>query len=61
MGRQIDKWHTRESVVIPLQPLALEAARLWFGILDAEHHWLVHELESVGLEPPNELIAAHLP
>lgn len=57
MGRQIDKWHTRESVVIPLQPLALEATQLWFDILDAEHHWLVRELEAVGLEPPPELIA----
>jgi hypothetical protein len=57
IGRQIDKWHTRESVVIPLQPLALEAAHLWLDILDAEHHWLIRELKAVGLEPPVELIA----
>ena len=55
MCRQIDKWHARESVVIPLDPIALNMAQLWVKLLDAEHGWTARELATVGLDPPDEL------
>ena len=56
MSRKIDRWHTRESVVIPLTPLALEAAVLWRAIFDGESAWAIRELGALGLKPPSELV-----
>jgi hypothetical protein len=55
LSRQIDRWHSRESVVIPIRPLALGAAQLWRRILDAEQRWAELEMRSVGLAFPAEL------
>ncbi len=55
LSRQIDRWHSRESVVIPIRPLALGAAQLWRRILDAERRWAEREMHSVGLAFPAEL------
>lgn len=55
LSRQIDRWHSRESVVIPIRPLALGAAQLWRRILDAERRWAEREMHSVGLAFPGEL------
>jgi hypothetical protein len=56
ISRQLDAWHTRESVIIPLRPQAMETARVWRKILDGERGWVGHELVAVGLEPPAELM-----
>jgi hypothetical protein len=55
ISRQIDSWHTRESVIIPLQPQATEGAQLWLKILDGERNWVARELAIHRLEPPREL------
>jgi hypothetical protein len=55
ISRQIDSWHTRESVIIPLQPQATEGAQLWLKILDGERDWAARELVAHRLEPPDEL------
>lgn len=61
MSRQIDKWHARESVIVPLDPLAMDTAQLWLTLLDAEHGWTVRELAAVGLDPPDELAERKTP
>jgi hypothetical protein len=53
--RQIDKWHARESVIVPLRALAADAGQLWWKTLDRERGWLGRELEAVGLDPLPEL------
>lgn len=53
--RQIDRWHARESVIVPLRPLAAHAGQLWRKTLDCETGWLSRELEAVGLDPLPEL------
>jgi hypothetical protein len=56
LSRRIDKGNIRESVVVPLQGLGLEAAQLWRKVLDAESDWLGKALQRVGLEAPPELV-----
>jgi len=55
VSRQIDSWHTRESVIIPVQPHTTDCAQLWLKILDGERNWATRELAIHGLEPPSEL------
>ena len=57
LSRRIDNGNIRESVVVPLQGLGLEAAQIWRQVLDAENGWLGKALERVGLLPPPELVA----
>ncbi|MGH2903237.1 MAG: hypothetical protein ACRDK7_06605 [Solirubrobacteraceae bacterium] len=58
MRRRIDRWHTREAVVIPLRAHTAPAADMWRRVLDAERGWALRELEELGLEAPLELVAA---
>lgn len=55
-SRRIDRWHTREAVIIPLRPQAGNAAEMWLQVLDAERGWALRELEGLGLKAPPELI-----
>jgi hypothetical protein len=55
VSRQIDRWHSRESVIIPIRPLALTGVQLWQRILNAERRWAARELEAAGLVFPAEL------
>jgi hypothetical protein len=53
--RRVDRWHARESVIIPLRPAALQTAQLWRSILDHERGWLGSQLTARGLESVPEL------
>ncbi len=53
--RRIDKWRVRESLVVPLQGLGLEAANAWGKLLDGESDQLARALEQAGLDAPSEL------
>jgi hypothetical protein len=54
--RRIDKWRVRESVVVPLHGLGLEAAHARGRLLDGESDWLARALEQAGLDTPSELM-----
>jgi hypothetical protein len=55
LARRSDAWHIRESVIVPLLPVAWRDVPVWRSILDAESGWMGREMRANGLAEPPEL------
>lgn len=54
--RRADRWHVRESMVVPLRKAGFEAAQSWRKVLDVEREWLRRALMNVGISLPGDLV-----